>query len=161
MILEGQVLQEITLPGYRPLALETITAFDQLGQVTPLEEGLDEGTLMLLGLEFEQMPEAESLEELEQQLSAAGIPAWAGYSHIVAADSGSRTVYLGWVKGLAWSGVIMGMLVLLVLIGGVIWALLPESVKNMIEMMVMVGVMFLMMKLVTPMLGSGDKEAKK
>jgi hypothetical protein len=48
--------------------------------------------------------------------------------------------------------VIIGMLVLLVLpvlIGAFVWWILPEDIKAMINMMVMVGVMVLMMKFMT------------
>jgi len=110
------------------------------------------------------MPTDDMLNEINQGLMAEGVPTWPGYSHIVALDSSQNSVYLGWVKGFAWMSVIVGMLVLLVLptlLGGLIWWLLPESVKNMIEMMVMMGVMFLMMKFMTPMLKSGSEKGEK
>jgi membrane-associated protease RseP (regulator of RpoE activity) len=153
----------IVPPGYRAQLLGSVTSIDALNLLAPLEEGVAEGSLMLMQLNFEELPSSEKLSELAQRLSEEGVPTWPGYSHIVAIDQSQASVYLGWIKGIAWMTVIIGILVLLVLpalLGGLIWWLLPESVKNLIEMMVMVGIMFLMMKFMTPMLKSGEKEKK-
>ncbi len=153
----------IVPPGYRAQLLGSVTSIDALNLLAPLEEGVAEGSLMLMQLTFEELPSSETLSELSQRLSEEGVPTWPGYSHIVAIDQSQASVYLGWTKGIAWMPIIIGILVLLVLptlLGGLIWWLLPESVKNLIEMMVIVGIMFLMMKFMTPMLKSGEKEKK-
>jgi len=151
-------------PGYRAQLLGSATSIGGLDFLAPLEESVSEGSLMLMRLDFARLPSDEMLSELSQRLVQEGVPAWPGYGHIVALDSGQNSVYLGWVKGMAWTSIIVGILLLMVLpalVGGLIWWLLPESVKSMIEMIVMMGIVFLMMKLMTPMLKSGDKEEAK
>jgi len=151
-------------PGYRAQLLGSATSIGGLDFLAPLEESVSEGGLMLMRLDFARLPSNETLSELSQKLSQEGVPAWPGYSHIIAVDAEQVSVYLGWVKGMAWASIIVGILLLMVLpalLGGLIWWLLPESVKSMIEMMVMMGIVFLMMKMMTPMLRSGDKEKKK
>jgi len=151
-------------PGYRAQLLGSATSIGGLDFLAALEESVSEGGLMLMRLDFARLPSNETLSELSQKLSQEGVPAWPGYSHIIAVDAEQVSVYLGWVKGMAWASIIVGILLLMVLpalLGGLIWWLLPESVKSMIEMMVMMGIVFLMMKMMTPMLRSGDKEKKK
>jgi hypothetical protein len=146
-------------PGYRAQLLGSAASIDELNLLAPLEEGVAEGSLMLIRLDFEGFPSDETLSELSQRLIEAGVPTWPSYSHIVAIDQAQASVYLGWTKGIAWMTVIIGILVLMVLptlLGGLIWWLLPESIKNMIEMMVMVGIMFLMFKFMAPVLEKGE-----
>jgi hypothetical protein len=80
---------------------------------------------------------------------------WPGYSHVVYADTGAPTVYLAWQKGFAWLPVIIGILVVTVLpalLGGAIWLLLPQSVKDTITSIINFGMMMLVMWLVTSMM---------
>jgi len=142
-------------PGYRAVLLGQATSFEDLGTFTPLEEGAAEGALVLMRLDFVGFPSPEALAQLNQACLDKGIPAWPGYGYIVYADTGSPSVYLVWQKGIAWMPVIIGILVITVLpalLGGVIWLLLPQSVKDMITGMINLGMMMLVMWLMTSLM---------
>jgi hypothetical protein len=154
-------MEERMVPyGYTAYLLGTSDTLGGLYSISPLEESAAEGTLMLMQLNFEDFPSAEVITELNQELNQAGVPPWPGYSQVAYADTTQATIYLCWVKGIAWMSVIIGILVLLVLpalLGAFIWWLLPESVKAMINMMIMVGVMVLMMRFMS----GATEESKK
>ncbi len=139
-------------PGYRAVLLGSAGRLEDLGTFTPLEEGAAEGALVLMRLDFAGFPSPETLAQLNQACLDKGIPAWPGYDYIVYADTASPSVYLAWQKGFAWMPVIIGILVVTVLpalLGGVIWLLLPQSVKDMITSIINLGVMMLVMWLMT------------
>lgn len=145
-------------PGYTAHLLGTVSTLGELNTISPFEETIPEGSLMLMRLDFTELPSTESLTSLEQQLTGAGVPLWPGYTNHVYTDG--LTTYITWQKGIAWMPIIIGILVLLVLptlLGGFIWWLTPEPVKEIINTMVMVGIMVLMMSFMTPML---KKEGK-
>lgn len=145
--------------GYRAYLLSVVNTLDELSAVTPLEESGPEGALMLMRLDFAGTSPAESLAQIEQGLVSAGVPAWPGQGSHVRAEGAS--VYISWVKGFAWMSVITGILALTILpllLGGLVWMALPETVKEMINMMVVVGVMMLMMKFMS---GATKEEAGK
>lgn len=142
-------------PGYQVHLLGSASSLDGLSVFAPLEEGLAEGALMLMRLDFEEYPSAEALTELNAQLLEEGIPPWPGYGYIVYADTATPSVYLAWQKGIAWMPVILGLLAITVLpalLGAFIWWVLPESITQMIEAMFMFGMMFLVMWLMTKMI---------
>jgi hypothetical protein len=142
-------MEEKMVPyGYTAYLLGTSDTLDGLYSISPLEEDMAEGTLMLMQLNFEDLPSAEVIAELNQELNQAGVTPWPGYSQIAYADTNQAAIYLCWVKGIAWMSIIIGILVLMVLpalLGAFIWWLLPEDIKAMINMMIVVGVMALMM----------------
>lgn len=145
-------------PGYQAVLLGSVTDLKDLDTFTPLEEGTAEGSLMLARLDLAGFPSDEALAGLEKALRDKGVPSWPGYSYIVYADTTTPSVYLAWQKGLAWMPIIIGILittVLPVLLGGVIWWLLPQSLKDLISGMINLGmmavVMFLMMQLMKPL----------
>jgi len=143
--------------GYRAYLLGTAGTLEELLGIGPLEESVPEGALMLMRLDFIEAPQASIIYQIEQELVSAGVPTWPGQARHVQ-DEGT-SVYISWVKGIAWMPVIVGILLMVVLptlLGGVIWLLLPESVKEMINVMVMLGVLVLMMKFM-----SGAVEEKK
>lgn len=143
--------------GYRAYLLGTASTLDELNTISPLEESGPEGALMLMRLDFAETPQVESLTQIEQELTSAGVPTWLGQGSHVRAEGTS--VYISWVKGISWMPIIVGILILVVLpllLGGLVWMLLPESVKEMISMMILVGVVVLMMKFM-----SGAIEEKK
>jgi len=143
--------------GYRAYLLGTVSTLDDLNTISPLEESTAERTLMLMRLDFAEAPSVESLAQIEQELINTGVPMWPGQgSHL---RTEGISLYISWVKGIAWMSVIIGILALTVLpllLGGMVWMLLPETVKEMISMMVMVGVVVLMMRFM-----SGATEEKK
>ena len=142
----------LTPPGYRAVLIGSAAAIEDLNTFTPMEEGTAEGSLMLMRLDFADFPTGDALAELESRLQDAGVERWPGYPYIVYADASAPRVYLAWQKGIAWLPIIIGILALTVLpalLGGLIWLLLPQEVKDLINMLVGMGMMMLMMWLVT------------
>jgi hypothetical protein len=142
-------------PGYRAVLLGQAAAIEDLGTFTPLEEGVDEGALVLMKLDFAEFPSSEALAQLNKAFLDKGIPPWPGYDFVVYADATSPSIYLTWQKGFAWMPVIVGILVVTVLpalLGGAIWLLLPQSVKDLITGIMNLGMMMLMMWLMTSMM---------
>jgi len=150
-------------PGYRAVLLGSATRIEDLGTFTPLEESAAEGALVLMRLDFAEFPSGEALAQLNQACLDKGIPTWPGYEYIVYADTTSPSIYLAWQKGIAWMPVIIGILVLTVLpalLGGVIWLLLPQSVKDMITGMINIGMMMLVMWLMASVIKPLTASAK-
>jgi hypothetical protein len=118
------------------------------------EEAAPEGTLVLLELTLSEPASLETLEELNSRLLGAGVPPWAGYSNIVFTDaSNPQKVYIAWTKGFSWTPIIVGIvfLVLPLILGGILWLLIPQGVKDMITVM---GVMMM----IVPIMGMLTKE---
>ena len=151
-------------PGYRAVLLGSAVRIEDLGAFAPLEESSAEGALVLMKLDFAEFPSSEALAQLNQAFLDKGIPPWPGYEFVVYADAASPTVYLAWQKGFAWMPVIIGILVvtvLPVLLGGAIWLLLPQSVKDMITGIIDLGMMMLVMWLMTSMMKPLTAPAKE
>lgn len=149
-------------PGYRAVLLGSSATLEGLRSVTALEESAAEGAPMLMRLDFAEFPSSEAPGQLEVKLRNAGVPRWPGYDYVVYADTTRPSVYLAWQKSLAWMPIIIGILVttlLPALLGGLIWWLLPEPIKNLINAMSMFGVIFLMMSLMGKIMPG--KEAPK
>src|SRR4030067_562845 len=139
-------------PGYRAVFLGQAAAIEELGTFAPLEESSAEGALFLMRLDFTEFPSAEALAHLEQACFDAGVEMWPGYGHVVYADVDQPWVYLAWQKGLAWIPIIIGLLVTVVLpplLGGLVWQLMPQSLKDLITGIVNMGMMVLVMVLMT------------
>ena len=89
---------------------------------------------------------------------------WPGYSHVVYADVDQPGVYLAWQKGLAWIPIIIGLLVTVVLpplLGGLVWQLMPQSLKDLITGIVNMGMMVLVMVLMTKIMPKPTPEKEK
>jgi hypothetical protein len=150
--------ERLTPPGYRAVIIGSAGSIEELGAFAPMEEGSDEGTLMLMRLDFEEFLSDETLTDIEQAFVDAGVERWPGYQYIVLADMVSPSIYLAWQKGMPWLPIIIGLLATMILpplLGGVIWMLLPESLKQTINTLIGMGmmllVMFLMMQVVKPL----------
>jgi len=142
-------------PGYRAVLLGSAATVDDLGTFTPLEESTAEGALILMRLDFAEPVSDEALAQLNQACLDKGIPTWPGYDYIVYADTARPSVYLAWQKGLAWMPIIIGILVVTVLpllLGGLVWLLLPQSIKDLITGLINLGMMMLVMWLMTTMM---------
>jgi Trk-type K+ transport system membrane component len=151
-------------PGYRAVLIGQAAAIEELGTFAPLEQDSDEGALFLVRLDFTEFPSAEALDQLEQAFFNAGVELWPGYSHVVYADVEQPGVYLAWQKGLAWIPIIVGLLVTVVLpplLGGLIWKLMPQSLKDLISSIVNMGMMVLVMVLMTKMMPKPTPEKEK
>lgn len=142
-------------PGYRAEVIGSATTLEGLSTFAPMEEAAAEGSLMLMRLDFAEFLGSETLAELEKALRDRGVPAWPGYPYLVYADTATPSVYIAWQKGIAWSSIIIGLLVLMVLpplLGGLIWWLLPETLKELIGMLIQMGMMLLMLLLVSKLI---------
>ncbi len=151
-------------PGYRAVLLGQAQRTEDLGTFAPLEESAAEGALILMRLDFAQLPSSEKLAQINQACLDKGIPPWPGYDYIVYADTAQPSVYLAWQKGFAWMPIIVGILVVTVLpalLGGAIWLLLPQSVKDMITGIINLGMMMLVMWLMTSMMKPLTAPAKE
>jgi len=151
-------------PGYSAVLIGQAAAIEELGTFAPLEQDSAEGALFLVRLDFTEFPSAEALDQLEQAFFDAGVELWPGYSHVVYADVDQPRVYLAWQKGLAWIPIIVGLLVTVVLpplLGGLIWKLLPQSLKDLISGIVNMGIMVLVMFLMTKIMPKPTPEKEK
>jgi hypothetical protein len=151
-------------PGYRAVLIGQAAAIEELGTFAPLEQDSAEGALFLVRLDFAEFPSAEALDQLEQAFFDAGVELWPGYSHVVYADVDQPGVYLAWQKGLAWIPIIIGLLVTVVLpplLGGLIWKLLPQSLKDLISGLINMGMMVLVMFLMTKIMPKPTPEKEK
>ncbi len=151
-------------PGYRAVLIGQAAAIEELGTFAPLEESSAEGALFLMRLDFAEFPSAEALAQLNKACLDKGITPWPAYDYIVYADATNSSVYLAWQKGIAWMPIIIGILVVTVLpalLGGAIWLLLPQSVKDLITGIINLGMMMLVMWLMTSMMKPLTAPAKE
>lgn len=124
----------------------------QQAQVAAQEESTPEGTLALLELTLSESVLPETLVELNSRLLSAGVPPWRGYNNVVFTDTTDpNKVYVAWTKGFAWTPIIIGIifLILPLILGGILWFLIPQPVKDMMMMMGVMMVMVPMMNLFT------------
>jgi len=154
--------------GYRALLIGSATSIADLGTFAPLEESADEGAFFLMRLDLANVPSGESLNQLEQGLINAGVEMWPGYGHYVYTISNEPVVYVAWQKGLAWIPIIVGLLATIVLpplLGGLVWWLLPQSLKDLItgliDMGMMVVVMFIMTTVMKPLTAATKEKPEK
>ena len=142
-------------PGYRAVLLGQAFSLEDLGTFTPLEESSDEGALFLVRLDFADFPSTEALSQLEQAFLDAGVEMWPGYDHIVFADLDQPSIYLAWQKGFAWIPIIIGLLVTVVLpplLMSLMWWLIPQGLKDLINGMMGMGMMILVIWLMSKMM---------
>ncbi len=138
----------LTPPGYQAVLLGAVSSIEELDAFAPMEEGSAEGTLMLMRLDFAEFVSEETLAQIEQACFEAGVERWPGYGQIVYADIATPSVYFAWQKGIAWMPIIFGILattLLPMLLGGVVWLILPDSLKQLITGLIQMGMMLLMM----------------
>jgi len=151
-------------PGYRAVLLGQAAAVEDLGTFSPLEEGADEGALVLVRLDFAEQVSEEVLGEIEQSCRDAGVEPWPGSAYYVYADTGSTSVYLVWQKGMAWLPIIIGLLATMVLpplLTAGLWFILPDSLKSLISSLINLGMMMLVMWLVMKMVPALSPEKEK
>jgi len=154
-------------PGYQAVLVGSATTLEDLNAYAPLEEEIAEGSILLMRLDFADFPSGDVLDGLEKALRDKGVRPWPGYYFIVYADTTQPSIYLAWQKGIPWMTIIIGILALTalpMLLGGLVWLILPQSLKdlinNLIGMGMMLLVMFVMMQVMKP-LTAGLKEKPK
>ena len=81
-------------PRYQAHLLGSAGSLDDLNAFVPLEEGVAEGALMLMELDFTEFPSAEGLADLNEALIDGGVAPWPGSDFIVFADAVRPRVYL-------------------------------------------------------------------
>jgi len=156
-------------PGYRPVLLGQALRLEDLGALFPLEESTEEGALILLRLDFNERPSEEALAKLNQACFAREVPPWPGNEYIVYADAVSPSIYLAWQKGQAQLLVIISLIavttILPVVLGGLVWWLIPQSVKDLITGIINLGIMLLMLWLMStlmkPLLSTIQEKPRK
>jgi len=148
----------LTPPGHQAVLIGSVASIEDLGSFAPMEEGSAEGTLMLMRLDFAEFLPEETLVRVEQACFEAGVERWPGYGQVVYADVIRPSVYLAWQKGIAWMPIIIGILVTTLLpplLGGLVWLILPDSLKQLITSLIQMGmmmlVMWLMMSVIKPL----------
>jgi len=142
-------------PGYRAVLLGSAQNLEDLSTFAPLEEDAAEGALVLMRLDFAEPPSSEALAQLEQACLDNGISPWPGYDYVVFVGADQPAVYLTWQKGFAWLPVIIGILAITALpplLGGLVWLVLPESLKQLITGLIQMGMMLLVMWLMTSLI---------
>ena len=142
-------------PGARVILIGSAASINDLNTFAPMEEGMAEGSLMLMRLDFASFPTSDALAELEKKLQNAGVRTWPGNSFVVYGDTNTPSVYLAWQKGIAWMSIIIGILVvtlLPVLLGGLVWLILPQSIKDLLTGLVGMGMMLLVIWLMTSLM---------
>jgi len=151
-------------PGYSAVPVAQASNIEDLGAFAPLEESTNEGTLVLMKLDFLEPVPGETLSELEQACRDAGVEQWPGSEFYIYADVGSNSIYITWQKGFAWLPVIIGILAMTVLphlLGTVLWWIIPDSLKDLIssliDMVMMMLIMWLMTKMMSPLLSEKKK----
>ena len=151
-------------PGYRAVLIGHAQDVEELGTFSPLEEGAEEGALVLMRLDFTELSSEEMLSNLEQACRDAGVEPWPGSAYYVYTDTGSSTVYLVWQKGIAWLPVIIGLLAVTILpplLTAGLWLILPDSLKSLISSLVNMGMMMLMMWVVMKMIPAPSRDKEK
>lgn len=146
--------------SYTSRLLGSATTYEGLSSYYPLEAGTPEGSLIFMQLDYEDFPTNESVESLNQQLLDAGVLPWPGNTRIIYQDANYPILYLQWVKAIWWLTIIIGMLVigvLPVLLGGLIWWIIPQEVKDLIMMAGFMLMMMGMFQIMKPMLAEGKK----
>ena len=147
-------------PGYRAVLVAQASSIEDLGAFAPMEENTTEGTLVLMKLDFLEQVSEEKLIELEEACHDAGVEPWPGSEFYVYADINSNSVYLAWQKGIAWLPIIIGLLAvtaLPALLGTFLWWIIPDSLKNLINMGMMMLMMWLVMKMISPLLSEKER----
>ena len=125
---------------------------NQQALVTAQEEATPEGTLVLMELELAEAPHPDTLVEANNQLLSAGVPPWQGYGNIAFADTTApKKVYVCWTKGIAWSAIIIGILLFLLptILGGILWFLIPQPIKDTFMLMGLMAVILPVMGIIT------------
>jgi hypothetical protein len=136
-----------------------VSRIDELHQFIPLEESQPEGSLMQVSLAFAGDPgDVDRLASTLNQICLdSGVTPWPNSSLIASSQNG--VINIRWQKGMAWWGLILAGLLSLVLpalLGAVLWIMLPESTRQLIESLTYLGAMMLIMlgfsKLIQPMI---------
>ncbi len=151
-------------PGYQAVLIGQSEKVEDLGVFAPLEESSDEGALFLMRLDFTELPSTEALTQLEEGFVDAGVEMWPGYDHVVYAEVDQPTIYLCWMKGLAWIPIIVGLLVTVVLpplLGSLVWWLMPADLKSLITSIVNMGVLLLVLFMMSKLIPVFTPEKKK
>lgn len=157
------MIEIFTSRGYRPIFLGEFSSEEDIQPVIPLEQSLPEGTPMLIKLTFDEVPLLESLVALEAEMAKTD----AGrllQNYVYVDNNDPASVYVAYRKGIAISSIILIIILLIglpLLLGGLAWAfLVPDSMKQMINMIIPLVVMMVMMKIMGGMFAEPKKKVE-
>ncbi len=145
---------------YKATLLGSATTLDELNTYQPQEYSTPEGSLIMLELRFSEAPTQDMVDEINTKCADANVTPWPGYTNIAVLNASANSICLYWYKGLAWLaiiGIILASVVVPVLLGAFLWWITPDEIKQLFEMMAMMGIMMLMMKMVTPMFAQKEE----
>jgi len=147
--------------GYHQQLIGQFKTEEQLQQLSQFEESLPKGAPVMITLTFESEPSYDSLYQLEVEISKTGVgKVFDFYVYQETADP--RTVHIVYTKGGILSTILIGMLILVgvpLLLGGLIWTfLVPDAVKQIIDVILMMVVMFIMMRVMGAAIKDKPKE---
>ena len=162
------MINEIISQGYTSRFLGAYNDFETLSaSVAPFEMSSAVGSKYFMQLNLSRALTAEELSAIETDMANAGIAKWTS-SYIDVSDADDKVIYIAWEKGgytttsygqvstLAILNIIL-IILIPILIGGIVWLILPDSVKQIINMMITMGIMVVMMKVMGGMFGDNDK----
>jgi len=151
-------------PGYNAVLVAQASNVEDLGAFATLEESTNEGTLVLMKLDFLDPVPEETLGELEQACRNAGVEPWPGNEFYIYADITSNSIYISWQIGFAWLPIIIGILAMTVLpplLGTILWWIIPDSLKNLISNLINMGMMMLMMWVLMKVMPTTSRKKEK
>jgi hypothetical protein len=146
-------------PGYEARPVASINPQAAALGVACLEEQISEGQWLMLDMHLSHYPPeiGEICSELRSTLASAGVRTWAG--DWVSLDSDAPIIHICYIKeqGVgeslgAFFGGTLGKLLLALLIGLIAFAIMPESMREMLSAVVMMMPLLLMMYFVTSMM---------
>jgi len=142
--------------GYQPIFLGEFSSEEDINYAASLENSFPEGAPMLLKLTFTEVPSRQSLAALEVEL--AKTDAGRLLQNYVYLDSNDpASVYVVYTKGIALSGIIGSIMLLIglpIILGILAWTfLVPDSVKQMVNMMIPLIMMMIIMKIMSGAIG--------
>ena len=162
------MINEIISQGYTSRFLGAYNDFETLSaHVAPFEMSSAVGSKYFMQLNLSRALTAEELSTIETDMANAGIAKWTS-TYIDVSEADNKTIYIAWEKGgytttsygnvstLAILGTIL-IILIPVLIGGIVWLILPDSTKKIISTMITMGIMVVMMKVMGGMFGDKDK----
>jgi hypothetical protein len=143
--------------GYSARLLVTATSLTEASAFYAAEAAQVEQTRMLLRLDCLSVDDASSAAEtIQSGCLSQGIPPWPEYPGQYTFVDGS-CVYVTWMKGFSWWPIIGG-LIIIPIVGMILWAIMPETLQQLISAVTMMFVAMLMMKVMMPMLKEGDRK---
>lgn len=143
--------------GYRAVQVGLASDFVGLNSFSFLEESQAEGSRMLCVLTFANQPSLDVVSVINERCKRQGVTPWPEYQDIAFLDPAEPVLYISWQKGQAWWVWIVGLLASLILpplITAVLYLILPESIKELINAVMYLGIISVVMLVMSKMVKS-------